>query len=130
MTEVVGIKGAKAMRRDLKKAGFDLAELREPHMSAARTVATAAKPMTPHRSGALAQSVRPGATRTAGVIRAGKKTVPYANPIHWGWYERKIRSQPWLSLAAQRTEPTWLPAFIKAMNEAIENMNENYAKGL
>jgi len=117
-TPLVVVKGAPQLRRALKQAELDLSQLREPYRNAAALVATSAKPRTPRRTGALAASVRPGATRTMGVIRAGKAAVPYANPIHWGWPTRGIKAQPWLSQTAQATEPQWLE-FFRVEIEAI-----------
>lgn len=119
MSNNVVMVGGKRLRKELKAGGIDLKDMRDIHMQAARVVSQSAKPATPKVTGALAASVRPGATRTASVIRAGKGTVPYANPIHWGWFRRGIQPQPWLSKAAQRTEPTWLPLFMEELDRII-----------
>lgn len=112
--------GGKRLRKEMKEAGIDLADLRDVHMQAARTVSNAAKPRTPHRTGALSKSVRPGASRTAGVVRAGNNGgVPYANPIHWGWPSRGIKAQTWLVDTAARTEPTWLDFYMRELDRIM-----------
>ena len=112
----VHLDGAKAFRRDLKRAQVPLNDLRKPYAAAGKIVATAARPRTPRRTGALARTVRNTATRTKGGVRAGNAgKVPYANPIHWGWSERGIRAQPWLSQTAQQTEPRWIKEFEQLM---------------
>ena len=45
--------------------------------------------------GALKASVRAGASSRAGVVRAGKKLVPYAGPIHYGWPSRPNNEKGW-----------------------------------
>jgi hypothetical protein len=116
---LVRIDGAKKMRRELKQAGLDMSDLSQPYKEAATTVKTAAGPATPKRGGTLSRTVRASGTRTAGIIRAGTNTVPYANPIHWGWSGHRIEAQPWLSESAQRSEPSWLPRFIDHMNDVL-----------
>lgn len=118
----VALVGADRMRKTLKAAGRDLADLREPYLNASRKVAAAAGPRTPRRTGRLAASIRPGASRAGGVVRAGGAKVPYANPIHWGWPKRGIKAQPWLSQAAQATEPDWIKDFMEELDQAVEQI--------
>lgn len=118
----IRVEGAKQLRRTLRKAGDDLTELKAAHGKAAGLVATAARPRTPHRTGRLAASVRPGATKTSAIIRAGKAAVPYANPIHWGWPSRHIAAQPWLSATAQETEPRWTALYDAAVTRVLDTI--------
>jgi hypothetical protein len=76
-------------------------------------VAGTARTLVPVRSGRLAKSIRAGVTARTGVVRAGTKDVPYAGPIHFGWFVRKppavggpIQPQPFLydALDARRDE--------------------------
>jgi hypothetical protein len=118
----VQVDGLKRLRKELKRAGVDLADLREPNLEAAQTVASAAGPRTPRRSGRLASTVRPGANRTAGVIRAGNARVPYAGVIHWGWPARNIKAQPWLSDTATSTEEQWVPHYMAALDRVLSHI--------
>lgn len=70
----------------VKKAGKDSAEV----------VMNEARALVPVRSGKLRNSIRLGATARGKItIRAGNNTtVPYANPIHWGWFARRIKPSP------------------------------------
>ena len=119
---IVTLQGGRRLRQELKAGGVDLANLKNVHMEAARTVTGVAKPATPKRTGRLAGSVRPGATQTAGIIRAGKQSVPYAQPIHWGWPARNIPAQPWLVDAAHDTEPQWVEHYWRELDRVLSNL--------
>ena len=119
---VLQVDGAKRLRRELKRAGVDLTDLREPNERAAQIVATAAGPATPRRTGRLASTVRAGASKTSGVVRAGGAAVPYAGPIHWGWPGRNIAGQPWLVDAAHDTEDTWVPIYVDVLDQVLDRI--------
>ena len=59
------------------------------------------------KTGRLAGSIRAGATQKAGIIRAGRKTVPYAGPINYGWPARNIRPRTFVNDAVASTESQW-----------------------
>lgn len=125
--------GAKQLRKSLKAAGEDLTDLKAAHRQAAEIAAKASAALTPvGRTGQLRRSVRASGTTTAGIIRAGKKSVPYANAIHWGrkWWPNKQTSQhlapfwgrPFLSNGAQNSEGQWLPIYERTVEGAIERV--------
>lgn len=121
------LEGAPRFKRTLKQAGQELDDMKTAHKSAAGIVASRASSWAPSVTGRLAGSVRASGTKTAAIVRAGnnrksKAGVPYANPIHWGWRARNIRPNPFLSYSAQSTEPTWLPLFMKELNQAISKV--------
>lgn len=125
MTEVgVRLEGMARLRSTLRRAGVDLVELKPINRAAADTVASAARAGAPvGETGRLSASVRAGATKTAGMIRAGRNsTVRYANPIHWGWGRRNIAANPWMSRAARATEPTWLPIYERHLAETLDQI--------
>lgn len=114
--------GARELRRTAKKAGDDLGDLKEAHAAAAGIVAPVARSAAPHGSGALAASVRPSGTKTQSVIRAGKKSVPYAGVQEFGWPARNIRPQPFIVPAAQDTESQWVALFEAAVDRIINRI--------
>lgn len=134
----VRVEGGARLRRTLKKAGVDMKVLRDINKRAATTVSAAsaaAAPVggpyktsgrgRPKSGGRLKASVRPGATTKAGIIRAGTGAsgrVPYAGPIHWGWPRRHIRPQPFMTLAAQATEPVWVADYNRHMRQVIQQV--------
>lgn len=116
----VKVEGAARLRRTLKQAGDDLSNLRAAHAQAAKIAAGAVN--APRVSGALASTVRSSGTKTAGILRAGKASVPYAGAIHWGWPRRGIEPNPFLSDAAQRSESTWMPIYESAVDKALDQI--------
>lgn len=118
----VEVEGGRRLRSSLKKAGVDMKRLSAINRKAATMVANAARPATPRLTGRLAASVRAGATQRAGVVRAGRKSLPYAGPIHWGWPRRGIRPQPWIATTASATEGAWVPLYERHMKEIVKEV--------
>lgn len=119
---VVEVEGAKELRRTLKQAGADMSDFTQANRDAAAIASTAAAARAPRRTGALAASVRAGASRTQGVIRAGGARVPYAGPIHWGWPARHISANPFATMAASATEPQWVPVYMARLEVIISKV--------
>lgn len=121
MATDVGVKveGAKRLRRTLRAAGHDLGDLKDANRRAAGIAANSAAQYTPFLTGRLRKSVRSSGTISAGVVRAGRKSVPYAGQIHWGWPSRGIKARPYLTMGAQSSEPVWLPLYNADMSSAI-----------
>ena len=91
MAAQVDVKAAIAM---LRRFGEEAkAEVKEVNAEAAKLVEKRAKQIVPVRSGALQRSIRSSGQLGKGVVRAGGRGVPYAEPIHWGWPTRPRR--PW-----------------------------------
>nr|WP_232781667.1 HK97 gp10 family phage protein [Bifidobacterium breve] len=97
-------------------------DLKDANRRAADIVAPAAKAKAPRRTGRLAASVRAGATQKAGVVRAGRKSVPYAGPINYGWPKRHIKATLFINKAAKATEPQWTEAYRAAVERIIQDI--------
>jgi len=76
--------------------GDDMENLKALNLDVATIVSNRAKDIVPRRTGALADTIRPSGTKTAGRVRAGFRRVPYAGPVHFGWPARRIQPQPFL----------------------------------
>lgn len=98
----VQVEGAKELRRALKHMNADLKDLSRVHKAAGQSVLDEAREIVPRVSGVLGRSIRLSATRTRASILAGKSSVPYAGPIHFGWRRRNIEPQPFLYDALDR----------------------------
>lgn len=135
----VEIDGLKQLRKSLRAAADDFSNLKEANLQAANIAAQASAALAPigngPKRGALKASIRAAGTKTAGIIRAGKKAVPYAAPIHWGWPNRQkarafnprirggpISPQPFLADGARNSEGQWLPAYIKTVNGIVRRI--------
>lgn len=119
---VVEVEGLRTLRRSLKAAGVSLGDLKDAHAAVAQLVITAAAPAAPRRTGALAASVRGSGTQSAAVVRAGRASVPYAGPIHWGWPRRHITATPWLYDAAVASQDQWTGVYLSALEKIIDSI--------
>ena len=95
-TQSIKIQGGKELRRELRKMGDDMQDLKELNLDVATIVSERAKDIVPRRTGNLADTIRPSGTKTAGRVRSGFKRVPYAGVIHFGFPARGIKPQPFL----------------------------------
>ena len=102
----IQVEGGPQLRRAFKKFDGRLDDLKELHESAADIVASAARPLTPHRSGVLADSIRTDRRAAGASVLAGRSRIPYAGVIHFGWPQHNIEPQPFLyeALDSRREE--------------------------
>lgn len=137
------VQGARRLRRTLKQAGDDLTDLKAAHLQAATIAAQAAKSRAPiGKTRKTVASIRPGATKTAAIIRAGRSNMPWVGRVHYGdpgsikakakrawarvtrdWKRAgKIPPNPYLTDGAQASEPVWTPIYFKAIDNAINKV--------
>lgn len=117
------VEGGRQLRKSMREAGVDLAELKEANRDAAKIAASASADLAPVRTGRLQKSIRGAGTKTAGVIRAGNNTrAPYGGPIHWGWFRRHITPQPFLSQGARDSEGRWRPIYERHLDDVIDRI--------
>jgi hypothetical protein len=119
MPAQVQIKGARELRRTLKRAGIGVEDLKDANQAAGNIVAGAGRTTAPRRSGRLAGTVRASRAAASATVRAGGAAVPYAGVIHWGWPGHHITAQPWLSEAATSTEAQWLAAYEQGVDKLL-----------
>lgn len=118
----IRVEGAAELRRTLKRAGDDLSDLKDAHREAANIVTVASRVKAPKRTGQLAASVRGSGAATTATIRAGRSSVPYAGPIHWGWPARGIPANPFITEAARATEPVWTHGYEAAVEKILHRI--------
>lgn len=136
---IVEVSGARELRRQLKQAGDDLTDMKTAHKRAAEIAATGAEALVPVRTGALRDSIRAAGTKTAGIVRAGKKNVPYAHAIQWGrkvWPAKRasppqpprhkffavIKPSLFATEGAKATEPRWVAEYEKSLDQALDKI--------
>lgn len=96
----VKVQGLRELTRAMQNIGIPKDAIKDAGKIAGQKVINEAKTLVPVRTGKLRDSIRLGATAAGQVtIRAGGARVPYANPIHWGWYKRHIKPQPFFAKA-------------------------------
>jgi hypothetical protein len=110
----VRVVGLKEFQKKLRALGDDAQDdLKLAHAMAAKIVENEARPNVPvsgarsvisgrpywppgpSNSGAFRGSLRSSGTRRGGYVRAGKKLVPYAGPVHFGWPSRPDPAKGW-----------------------------------
>ena len=118
MAEPAGlkVKGYKQAIKALQAIGVPTAEIKAAGSAAGELVAGQARALAPVRSGALRNSIRVSKSLNRVSISAGNnRSIPYANPIHWGWFKRNIKPQPF---------------FVKALGITRDEVYQNYYRSL
>ena len=107
----------------MRKAGADMKELKEVNRRTADIAKPEAVARAPRgRTGKLAGSIRVGATQKAGIIRAGRKTAPYAGPINYGWPARHIKPRTFVNDAVASTEGQWAKEYEQFVKKTMNQI--------
>jgi len=118
MAEPAGIKvaGYRQAIKALQAIGVPAASIKAAGSEAGELVANQARQLVPVRTGNLRNSIRVSKALNKVSITAGNnRSVPYANPIHWGWFKRNIKPQPF---------------FVKALGITRDEVYQNYYRSL
>ena len=127
MAEQTGIKvkNLKEITKALKAIGVPNEAVKAAGKESAEAVMTEARSLVPVRSGKLRDSIRLASnargrvTIQAGNNRTSKSGVPYANPIHWGWFRRGIKPNPFFSTALGLTRDEVYRNYFNHMEKLI-----------
>lgn len=93
----IQVTGAEEVARQLARLAHDADNMQAVFQAVANQIATEARTLAPRRTGALAASVIPSATRHGGGITS---SLSYSAPIHWGWRRRNIEPSLFMKRAA------------------------------
>ncbi len=121
----VHVVGGARLRRTLRKAGADMKDLTNLHRRIGNIIvprAVALAPVGPEAGGHIRNNIRATAAQSHATIRAGGKARPYGPPIHWGWHRRHIKAQPWITQAAQDTEPQWSSEYMDGIEKILDQV--------
>lgn len=124
MNEPVGlkIKGLNKSIKALRDIGVPDAEIKAAGTQSGELVANEARGLVPVRTGALRNSIRVSkALRKVTVSAGNNKRVPYANPIHWGWFKRNIKPQPFFTKALGLTREQVYRNYYQSLDKLIES---------
>lgn len=122
MAKALYVVGQRRFVQTMRKAGADMDELKEVNAQAARVALPAVQSLVPRKSGKLAGSIRAGATKRAGVVRAGRKSVPYAGVINYGWPAHHIYPRLFANNGVARTEPTWAKLYEQFVKKTMSQV--------
>ncbi|WP_396180062.1 HK97 gp10 family phage protein [Flavobacterium sp.] len=95
----IRVSGLNRAIRALKDVGVPASEIAAAGKDAAEIVAGEARTLVPVKTGKLRGSIRTATQQRKAIVRAGGARVPYANPIHWGWFRRGIKPNQFFSRA-------------------------------
>jgi HK97 gp10 family phage protein len=123
--KVVGLNQAV---RALRAIGVPSAEIGLASQEAGEIVASRARSLVPVRTGRLRSSIKTLKQARKVIVRAGnERSVPYANPIHWGWNydrvnlrQRNIRPRPFFTNALTTTRSQVYKKFFDSMEKLFQ----------
>ena len=121
----VKVKNLREINKALAAIGVPKEAVKDAGKESGELVAAEARSLVPVRTGNLRNSIRVGATARgkitvlAGNNRTSKSAVPYANPIHWGWFKKHIRPQPFFVRALGYTRSEIYDNYFKQMEKLI-----------
>ena len=121
----IRVEGGRKLRSTLRKAGADMKDLTRLHRRVGEIIlprAVALAPVGPSAGGHIKNNIRATAAQRHSTIRAGGKARPYGPAVHWGWRAHGITAQPWISQAAQQTEPQWSSEFMDGIETILDQV--------
>jgi hypothetical protein len=85
-------------------------------------VVTEAQRRAPVRTGKLRNALKPAGYTASAVVRAAARTVPYGNPVHWGWARRGIRPNPFVLEAADARREQIEARYMQGVEDVIDKI--------
>jgi HK97 gp10 family phage protein len=126
-TSGIKVKGLRSSIKALQAIGVDAKDIKSAGNEAGEIVAREARTLAPSRTGALQASIRVSKALNRVSVSAGNNgRVPYANPIHWGWFKRNIKPQPFFVKALGITRDQVYQTYYRSIDRLIET---NSTKG-
>jgi HK97 gp10 family phage protein len=114
----VNVPGLRQLVTTMRKAGIDMADLKEANRAAGTIVATRGKAVVPRgATGRLAASIRPSKTARKAVVRAGGSGIRYARFQEFG--SSKNRAHHYLYGSAFQTQPQWVPEYERELSRIV-----------
>ena len=127
----VQVSGAKEFRAKLHQMGIELQDFKTINKLIAENVASDARGRAPVVTGTLAGDIRGGGTKTRAYVSVGRKRIPYAGPIHFGWPARNIQANPFLYEAIDSRADDVREVYAKRVDElAMRTRTDGRIKGL
>jgi hypothetical protein len=118
----VQVEGLREAIKSLESLGASKEELVAINLKAANTLLEAARPKVPVQSGDLLRTLRASKTKAYAQVSMGNNRVPYANPIHWGWFYDK----EWF--IQKNIKPNRF--LYRALDQVLDKIMADYEQGL
>lgn len=132
MTGTIKVEGLKETIKDLQALGVEKQAFVDINYEAAQILMSAASPLIPVRTGKLAGTMRASKTVQYAQVSLGRASVPYAPPIHYGWFydrnnfiKKNIKPNPFLAKALSQNYDT----IIKRYNESVQKVLDRFNFG-
>lgn len=120
----IEVDGLNRLIRQLRQLDPELLdELKAANRDLASDVESTARGLAPVRDGTLASSLRSSGTARSGIVRAGRKSVPYVGPIHFGWRDRNIMPNPFLYDALDRRRDEVFRQYLRTVERVTERVS-------
>ena len=120
----IRVTGLKELRRAAAKMEAGVHDLTEVGRGAAEVVQAEARNIVPvGESGELRRSLRTWARSGRSAVVAGKRRVPYAGVIHFGWPAHNISPQPFLYKALDRRYDEVVQVYEDRMAELVKRLD-------
>lgn len=121
----ISIQGVKEVTDSLNKMARDLESNIELNKELSSTLSQKASAMAPRLTGALASSVKGNPSAEKAQILAGSDAVPYAGVQEYGWPQRNIKAQPYLTPAVYNNLGYIVEKYNDSIKESIKKYNLN-----
>lgn len=115
----IQITGAREFRAALRQMDDRLDDLKDVYREIGEVVAAEARQLVPSRSGRLGASIRAARRASGARVIAGRASVPYAGPIHFGWPSRPNQSRGWRG-GPIRPQPFLYDALDRRAGEGVD----------
>jgi hypothetical protein len=119
----VKVAGLNDAIKALRIVGVPDAEIKRAGQESGEAVANEARSLVPVRTGKLRSTIRVGKALKKITVSAGNNRqsgVPYANPIHWGWFKRNIAPQPFFSKAIGITRDEVYNNYLRQLDRLLD----------
>jgi hypothetical protein len=124
--EAILVEGLADLQIAFKAIGVPVDAIKAANRESGKAVADEARKQVPVRNGDLRKTIRIANVTTHVKIRAGLKRVPYANPIHWGWFydrnrgfAKNIKPNPFMARALGYTRDEVIKTYTDQMAKLI-----------
>jgi hypothetical protein len=132
----IKVEGLNQALRALKAIGTPTAEVQAASQQAADIVANMSRSLVPVRSGRLRATIKSKKQARKVLVSAGNnRSVPYANPIHWGWFydrnnfvKKNILPNPFFSKALGLTRNEVYKTYFENINKLFNKYYKNLPK--